>query len=332
MSTNPTVAVLGTGSAGMRHIRMLQQAKCPVYAIPAERGEERRATLERADVPIPTAKNIQEAFTELKCSHLIIATNSGRHHLDVSSGLEVGYRNILVEKPLATNMKQAKQIILDLKHLKHLKHHKYPNVFVAAPLRFSSIPIEIHNLINDVGRIVSFHIKTFSYLPEWRPDRDHTKIYSAKDGEGGVLLDLIHDIDLACLMLQGAPAQLQAIVQNQGILGVMAPETAHILWQRPAGATVNLTLSYFRPIERDIVQQRTYEIYGSRASKSYYTNIDTLHLNDLFRRQDEAFIQNTSSIRYNLATVTDGIRAIAIVEAAMKASQLRREVKVEYPL
>ncbi len=36
-----------------------------------------------------------------------------------------------------------------------------------------------------------------SWLPDWRPDRDYRESYSARLDEGGVLRDLVHEIDYA---------------------------------------------------------------------------------------------------------------------------------------
>ena len=36
-----------------------------------------------------------------------------------------------------------------------------------------------------------------SWLPYWRPERDYRESYSARADEGGVLRDLVHELDYA---------------------------------------------------------------------------------------------------------------------------------------
>lgn len=69
------------------------------------------------------------------------------------------------------------------------------NAYVAAPMRHTKIYKTFLDLLKE-RKVFSARIICSSYLPEWRPDIDYRKNYSAiKEMGGGVALDLIHEID-----------------------------------------------------------------------------------------------------------------------------------------
>jgi predicted dehydrogenase len=78
-------------------------------------------------------------------------------------------------------------------------------------------------------------------FPEWRPARDYRESYSASSEQGGVLRDLIHEIDYA-VWLYGKPVAIIAQLSNSGRLGIAAEESADLLWRTPCGATVSIRL------------------------------------------------------------------------------------------
>ena len=62
-------------------------------------------------------------------------------------------------------------------------------------------------------------IECLSWLPDWRPGRDILAGYSARENEGGVLLDLVHDAYLADprvreFLLRENPAAARAIAER----------------------------------------------------------------------------------------------------------------------
>ena len=69
------------------------------------------------------------------------------------------------------------------------------NAYIACPLRHSQTYKKLKE-IADNNKVFSARIICSSYLPEWRPNTDYRKNYSAiRALGGGVTLDLIHEID-----------------------------------------------------------------------------------------------------------------------------------------
>lgn len=226
------VAVLGTGSIGMRHLRILQGlSHVTPIAIPCR--STRRKVLDQQG--FITAENLGEAVRSWSVEACIVASDTARH---VSDSLEVLTQglNCLVEKPLARNGGEGlvlQQKVLELQGSLH----------VGCYLRFSESLSRLRTGLSRVGAIHSVRIECQSFLPDWRPDRPYRDSYSSRPDEGGVLRDLIHEIDYAGWMF-GWPTALQARLGNTGSLGIAAEESADLSWQTKDGVIVTLRLDY----------------------------------------------------------------------------------------
>ncbi len=144
----------------------------------------------------------------------IIATDTGRHALDGIEAAEWGL-HLLVEKPLATDATEARRLCA--------RAAASRKIFVGCVMRFSKSLNTFREMLNSIGRVNPVRIECQSYLPDWRPARDYRESYSARPDEGGVLRDLIYEIDYAGWLF-GWPCALQAKVKNLGRLGINADE------------------------------------------------------------------------------------------------------------
>ncbi|MDZ4225054.1 MAG: Gfo/Idh/MocA family oxidoreductase, partial [bacterium] len=177
-----------------------------------------------------------------------------------------------------------------------------------------------------------------SYLPDWRPGRDYRESYSAKKEEGGVLLDLIHEIDYATWIF-GWPATLTARLENFGVLGIEAEEWAELFWQTEQKVRVSLCLDYLSRIPRrtmtafgsngqlawdGIRQQVRLELAGQAMESSSFP----VERDGIYRAQLMAFLDRGSESP--LATAQEGVRALGICDAARLSSQTRKEQTVNY--
>lgn len=325
-----TIAVLGTGSIGMRHLGALRRmADVRPIAVPKRR--ERLGWL--AEAGFATAADLQGAIRE-GARLCIIATDTRQHVPDGLSASEQGL-DILVEKPMAPDAATASQ-------LRRRGRASGRKMFIGCTLRFSESLNTFRELLGQVGRLHDVRIECQSYLPEWRPDRPYRESYSARADEGGVLRDLIHEIDYAGWLF-GWPATLQANVRNLGRLQIEADEAVDLLWETAEGAAVSLRLDYLSRSAR-----RRLRASGERGTLEW-DGIDatvTLALADVSARvirssqtrdemvlaQAQAFIQASRGVvDPRLATTDDGVNALAVCDAARRASASRKEEPVEYP-
>jgi predicted dehydrogenase len=164
------------------------------------------------------------------------------------AALDAGARRVLLEKPVAPTRSAAEALA---------GHPRAGDVWVAAPLRaheaFRHVLASTGSVVEGTpGGVVSAHAWSQSWLPDWRPERDHRQSYSARAGEGGVLRDLVHELDYLTVLL-GPPVLVGARLEHDGPLDIEAEQAATLLWS--AGrATVTCRLDYVtRPATRGLV-------------------------------------------------------------------------------
>lgn len=322
------VAVLGTGSVGMRHLEVLARLE-GVRPIAVPTRPERLHELQRVGYFL--ASNV-EAAAEQGATLAIIATDTARHVEDGLAALAGGC-DLLVEKPIGVDAGEARRLCEQASRLGRA-------MYVACVLRFSDSLNTFRRLLKEVGRLHSVRIECQSYLPDWRPARPYKDSYSARADEGGVLRDLIHDIDYAGWLF-GWPSAVQASIRNMGRLGIKADEAAELMWQTRERCVVSLSLDYLsRPSHRRMRasgERGTLEWDGVEGSVTLVL-VDspsrvirsTQTREAMLLEQTRTFLKATRGpIDPQLASAEDGVRALAVCDAARLASDNRREVRVD---
>lgn len=329
VTQRPCVAVIGTGSIGTRHLAVLKRMQgLRIIAVPLRpsRAEEFRAGGYEAATSL-------EGAVGLGATHCIVATDTGRHLRDGLAAAALGL-HLLVEKPLAKDAAEAAWLYREATAAGR-------KVFVACVMRFARSLWRFRELLSDIGRVHAVRVECQSYLPDWRPTRPFRESYSARPDEGGVLRDLIHEIDYAG-WLYGWPETVQARVTNHGQLGIEAEEAAELLWEARDGAEVSLRVDYLsKPTRRRMTafgQKGTLEWDGVQNAVTVWSDKASpvqaefpQGKDELLEAQTRAFLDATAGLDANvLAPGLDGVRALAVCDAARRASEARREEKVAY--
>lgn len=233
-----TAVVRGTGSIGARHLRVLRSlGVSDLVAVPVRPSRTTSPDLGDARITdsIPEAADL-----------VVVATDTSRHVLDAVEALDAGARVVLVEKPLVGSPEEANTL---------LAHPRVDAVRVCAPLRFHEGLRAARAAVADLPRGGSARIVSQSWLPDWRPDRDYRQSYSVRPGEGGAMLDLVHEIDYA-LWLFGSPTDAHGIVSPvpSPVLGLPVDESADLLWRAADGTHVSIRVDYVtRPPRRSLL-------------------------------------------------------------------------------
>ena len=283
------------------------------------------------DLGYMAVHNIEEA-RKIGTRLCVIASDTAEHMRDGVTAMENGM-DVLVEKPLSVNVKEAKCLMEAATKLGR-------NVFVGCVLRFSKSINLFREMLGEIGMIHAIRIECQSYLPDWRPSRPHDKSYSGRSVEGGVLRDLIHEIDYAGWIF-GWPTALQACVKNIGRLEIMSDETADLFWEIYGGGMVSMRLDYLsKPTRRRMIA------CGERGTLEWdgVTNTVGIHRdgemkqqqliqgrNDIFAEQMEVFLKSCDGdCDTRLATGVEGVKALAVCDAAWRATQSNRKEQVMY--
>lgn len=323
------VAVIGTGSIGMRHCDVLRRLP-DVSVIAVPKRPERVVAL--AEQGYTVAKSIREA-ADRGATLGIVASDTASHVEDGLSAMQNGL-DVLIEKPLSVDASRAQLLSVRADELNR-------KVSVGYCLRFSGSLNKFRELLRAIGRIHAVRIECQSYLPDWRPARSYRDSYSACANQGGVLRDLIHEIDYAGWIF-GWPASLHGRVRNLGRLGIAADETADLQWERPDGGVVSIRLDYLSKPPR-----RRMTAFGELGTLHWddVKNIVVLALADeleqvlpftqtrdeMMLAQAQAFLRvRGGGNDSRLATARDGLMSLAVCDAARRSSESGREEKVRY--
>lgn len=321
------VAVVGTGSIGSRHLRLLRaMVDVEAIAVPSrpDRAEELAAQ----------GQAVANSLRETKAAIAVIATDTSRHGDDAIAALELGM-DVLVEKPMAGDLSGAQRILAAARAAQR-------RVSVGCNLRFSASLGAFRAALPRIGALHAVSVQCHSFLPEWRPDSDYRSSYSARADEGGVLRDLVHEIDYSAWLF-GAPRSVCGRVRNTGRLGIGSDEQADAYWESPSGALVSIRLDYLsRPTRRGIVARGANGELGwdavantvKLAPADSAPTVDTIPVgrDDTYIAQLRATLEaHRGRVDARQATGDDGALALAICEALRNSSERRAEVDVAKP-
>jgi predicted dehydrogenase len=318
-----TVAVLGTGSIGLRHLSVLRALGEKPIAVPVRQGRAITLTAEGWEV----AESLDEAESK-GARAAVIATDTLRHVADAEHALRLGL-DVLCEKPLAEDMFAASQ-------LPHLTEGARPKLFVAYCLRFDAGLLAFRSRLGLIGEIHSVRIECRSFLPEWRPDRDYRESYSARVSEGGVLRDLSHEVDYACWIF-GTPKAVSGVARNTRRLGIESEEIAEAFWVASNGAYVSIALDYLsKPpvrfvrasgilgdLEYDFLSRRLVlrVVRGTQKEETVPGNPG-----DWYMAQMRQFLQVVAGGEPGvLATGQHGLQVLALCDAWRKSTRTGRQ-------
>lgn len=330
MSQQPLpIAVLGTGSIGSRHLRAARTL-ASINGIGISMRAARRSQLSTEG--FSTAKDLDDA-AQAGAQACVIATDTSRHATDALEAMKRGL-HVLIEKPLAANAGEAVAVL-------KAATRRQKGIWVACCLRYCESLNTFRSLLERLGTLHSARIECQSYLPDWRPERDYRESYSARAQEGGVLRDLIHEIDYAGWIF-GWPERIQARLANKHRLGIKSEEEADLCWETPDAVSVSVRLDYL-----GVPSRRRMIAFGEKGTLEWDGIAQTVQLSlktgksrtvrsaqtrdQLFENQLRAFVKVYKGRTDNrLATGADGVKALAVCDAARESSRSLREVRVDY--
>ena len=243
--TGPRILVLGAGSAGSRHARLLAEAGAVVTV--ADPDEARAVA-----TGLPTAPFDLHGLDGYH--GIVVASPSSAHAEQTSAALATGAR-VLVEKPLAPSADGLDGLVAAAGD----------RVMVGYNLRLHEPVERLMGLVHDgrAGTISAVRLWFGSWLPDWRPTVDYRQTYSAQRRlGGGVLMDAIHELDLLVWLLgDGDFTVAGAIVDRVGPLEIDVEDTVKALLRHRSGVVAEVSLDYLSRRYR-----RGIEVIGTDAT------------------------------------------------------------------
>ena len=163
----------------------------------------------------------------------IFITNTTNFHNDTLLQFKDNAENFFIEKAIVD--------IADMD--KDFNEFKSKNCYVACPIRHGNVIKYLKEHI-DLDEIDSIRCICSTYLPEWHPDEDYRKSYSAKkELGGGVSIDLIHEWDYLTYLF-GKPTEIFSILDKVSDLEIDTEDIA-IYIAKYEDYLLELHLDYF---------------------------------------------------------------------------------------
>lgn len=299
------VLVRGLGSIGARHARIATELGHMVVGV--------------SGVPCdicPQYPTPEGAFAALgRVDLVVIATATAQHAQDVAAlaPFAAGIGRILVEKPLVAHASE----------LAALHDAATVPVFVAYNLRHHPCIVRLRELLAG-HRLESLHLYVGQYLPSWRPGIDYRGSYSASSARGGgVLRDLSHELDLACL-LAGPWLALSALGGHISHLEIDCADVFTVVSQHAHCAHVTCHMNYLdRMPQRRIVANTAQDtIVVDLIACTVQSSAGIEHLSAM---RDTTYLQQMQAVLSGdttaLCSLEEGTALVRMIEAIEQAAR-----------
>lgn len=293
--------VIGYGSIGSRHTRILETLGY------------RAAVVSRREVDVTMRfSNLKAALSDWKPDYVVVANRTDEHFKTVNDLIYAGYRGrLLIEKPL-------------FKIGAKLPPHRFSHAVVAYNLRCHPLIKALKKKIDTMTGLVTAHIHTGSYLPDWRPKRDYRDSYSASKKEGGgVLRDLSHELDYAGFLF-GTWKRLTARGGNSGSLEIDSEDHYSIMMETQKVPLVAIHINYLdripaRQIRITAADESIHADFMSNTltinGRSDYLPVDR---DDTYTEQHRRIIEGRTT---PLCSLEEGMEIMETIAAAEHAAQ-----------
>lgn len=269
MNSAPRIGVVGAGSLGYHHIRILRDTPTVKFTGFAETLSERAASI--SGELGAQHRDLDELIADSDALTIVVPTP--RHHEIAKKALSAG-RHVFIEKPITVTLAEADELI-------HLAGQ--------------------HGCLIQIGHVERFNQAIRAALPYISDARfiesERLASFNPRGSDVAVVLDLmIHDIDLILTLVSSSAAEISAV----GV-PVLTPmlDIANARITFESGAVANITSSR---ISRERV--RKIRIF----QKSGYISLDlAAGRGDFFRLKGDLDLEQLVSAPLNIADIVDHV-------------------------
>lgn len=213
------VVIVGLGSIGKRHARVIRQLRpdCEIIAL------RRSGAAETPDADIDYCVTSIDDALKLK-PRLGVITNPASHHVSSAIPLAKAGVHLLVEKPISCIAGDVPELIDTCRQHGVVLMTAYNMRFLPSLQQFREL---IH--AHCIGHVLSVRAEVGQFLPSWRPGSDYRNNVSAQAAlGGGALLELSHEIDFLRWVF-GEIDWVNAALLRQSALEIDVEDTVHLI-------------------------------------------------------------------------------------------------------
>ncbi|HSV43558.1 MAG TPA: Gfo/Idh/MocA family oxidoreductase, partial [Candidatus Bathyarchaeia archaeon] len=250
------VLFVGLGSIGQRHLRNLRSVLGDRLEPMACRSTDRDSVIVDGKIQAGFSlsreyglKNFHDLDTALRAKpEMVFVTNPSSLHMPVALKAAAAGCHLFLEKPISHHLDGVKE-------LAEIVRRQKVTVMVGYQMRFHPGYQELRQLLRQgqYGKVIAANFSWGTYLPSHHPYEDYRRGYAARrDLGGGVVLGLIHDIDMICDLF-GQPLEVEAQGGRLSSLEIDVEDTVEAVMRFQGDAKefpVNLFLSYARTKEQ----------------------------------------------------------------------------------
>lgn len=297
--------VIGYGSIGQRHVRLLNELNCKTAVISKRQIDYS-----------PLYSEIKDGLAGHKPEYVVIANSTGEHARTYAELADLEYNGIvLVEKPVFHCFQERIS-------------NNFSQTYVAYNLRFHPV---IHWLkaILAGEKIISVLAYVGQYLPDWRPQRDYRQSYSAKKEQGGgVLRDISHEIDYL-LWLLGGWIRLSSQGGHFSPLEINSEDVISFIMETPLCPVVSVQLNYLDRMSRRFIivntAEHTIEVNLIRGTVTIDSIIEKLNIEKdiTYRQMHQSILQGNCD---SLCSFEEGVEVMRLIEAVEISIKQKRWV------
>mgnify|MGYP001160088525 FL=1 len=318
------IIIVGLGSIGRRHLRLVREVRPDIFIILVRSGKGEKWPEEKlADLIVNT---IFEAV-KIRIDAAIISTPVISHVADAIKLIQ-NEIPILLEKPLSHKLDLAEKLYKAWLEKKTL-------VLIGYCLRHTAAASFFYKKIQDsnIGNILSVSIKCESYLPKWRPDQDYRNTVSArKELGGGALLELSHEIDYANWFF-GPFKSVSSILINSKTLDIDVEDMVDILLETHNNKPVYIHLDFCSKISSRFCSVKTdkgelkWDINKNNITWKDHKSINNTWKfeegrDEMYINQLNHFFDCVETDSKPKVTIKDGISVVELLDS-IKAGNLR---------
>ena len=299
--------VIGMGSIGQRHFRVLQELGCEVvsYSLHLKKSEQNFHDLKEALVGV---------------EYVVICNATHLHAQTLKDVRGFGFEgSVMVEKPLFHQM---------------VEMDATAKVSVAYQLRFHPVLQELKKRLEG-QRLFSFNAYVGQDVRTWRPNRSYKESYSAQKKQGGgVLRDLSHELDYA-LWFCGDWQELTALGGQFSDLEIDCEDSFSILAKTEKCPQVTIEMNYL-----DQAVQRRITVNTERGTYVADLVRGTLRVCEEGRKSEELSFENERDVSFlaqhraalqgqteTLCSYQEGYNIVQAIEMIEEAAADRKWVK-----
>lgn len=299
--------VVGQGSIGSRHARLLSQLDCKVSVV------SRRQNLQ-----FRTHATLTAAIVAEQPDYIVIANPTSEHRQTLQVVADAGFDGrVLVEKPL-----------FDVQA--DIPGNRFRAAYVAYNLRFHPVIQAMRAHLQD-EQAISAQFYAGQYLPTWRPDTDYTQSYSARRAAGGgVLRDLSHELD--CLTwLFGQCRRVTAIGGHFSHLSIDSDDAFSVLAETERCSMATLQVNYLDRIRKReiIINTDRHTLHADLVSARLRVDTDIQEFSvtpdDTYLAQHRAVIAGDD---HYLCTLKQGVSSVELVNTIEQAAASGRWISM----